>query len=42
MNPVLASVGAVVATSSGLHGKDVIIDEKILYTGSRGFGNNGT
>jgi len=30
----LRSLGAVVVTSSGLHGKDVIIDEKIVYTGS--------
>lgn len=30
----LRSLGAVVVSSSGLHGKDVIIDERIVYTGS--------
>jgi hypothetical protein len=30
----LRSLGAVVAPSSGLHGKDVIIDERIVYAGS--------
>jgi len=30
----LRSLGAVVVTASGMHGKDIIIDEKILYTGS--------
>ena len=30
----LRRCGAVVATASGLHGKDVIIDERIVYTGS--------
>jgi len=30
----LRQIGVVVVTSSGLHGKDVIIDEQILYTGS--------
>ena len=30
----LRSLGAVVVTASGIHGKDIIIDEKIVYTGS--------
>lgn len=30
----LRSLGAVVVSASGLHGKDIIIDEKIVYTGS--------
>ena len=30
----LRSLGAIVVSASGMHGKDVIIDEKILYTGS--------
>jgi hypothetical protein len=30
----LRSLGAVVVPSSGLHGKDVIIDERIVFTGS--------
>lgn len=30
----LRSLGAIVISASGIHGKDVIIDEKILYTGS--------
>ncbi|MFH1673367.1 MAG: AAA domain-containing protein [Pseudomonadota bacterium] len=30
----LRSLGAVVVSASGLHGKDVIIDERIVYTGS--------
>jgi KaiC/GvpD/RAD55 family RecA-like ATPase len=30
----LRSLGAIVATASGIHGKDIIIDEKIVYTGS--------
>jgi len=30
----LRALGAVVVTASGIHGKDVIIDETILYTGS--------
>lgn len=30
----LRCLGAVVVTSSGIHGKDIIIDEKIVYTGS--------
>jgi len=30
----LRDIGAVVIASSGLHGKDVVIDERILYTGS--------
>ena len=30
----LRELGAIVVQASGLHGKDVIIDEKILYTGS--------
>lgn len=30
----LRALGAVVVTASGIHGKDIIIDERILYTGS--------
>ena len=30
----LRSLGAIVMSASGLHGKDVIIDERIVYTGS--------
>lgn len=30
----LRSIGAVVVAASGVHGKDVIIDEQIVYTGS--------
>ena len=30
----LQSLGAIVVSASGLHGKDVIIDERIVYTGS--------
>jgi hypothetical protein len=30
----LRNLGAVVVSASGLHGKDVIIDERIVYTGS--------
>jgi len=30
----LRALGAVVVTASGIHGKDIIIDEKIVYTGS--------
>lgn len=30
----LRGLGAVVVTATGLHGKDVIIDERIVYTGS--------
>jgi len=30
----LRDLGAVVVSASGLHGKDVIIDERIIYTGS--------
>jgi hypothetical protein len=30
----LRSLGAIVATASGIHGKDIIIDEKVVYTGS--------
>jgi hypothetical protein len=30
----LRDLGAVVVPATGLHGKDIIIDEKILYTGS--------
>lgn len=30
----LRALGAIVVSSSGLHGKDVIIDEKVVYTGS--------
>jgi len=30
----LRSLGAVVVSASGLHGKDIIIDERIVYTGS--------
>jgi len=36
----LRSLGAVVAAASGLHGKDVIIDERILYTGSMNWSSN--
>jgi len=30
----LRAIGAVVVTASGIHGKDIVIDEKIVYTGS--------
>jgi len=30
----LRDLGAVVVSASGLHGKDIVIDERILYTGS--------
>jgi hypothetical protein len=30
----LRALGAIVVTASGIHGKDIIIDEKIVYTGS--------
>ena len=36
----LRNLGAVVVSSSGLHGKDVIIDEKIVYTGSMNWSSN--
>jgi uncharacterized small protein (DUF1192 family) len=32
--------GAVVVTASGVHGKDVIIDERIVYTGSMNWSSN--
>ena len=36
----LRFLGAVVIAASGIHGKDVIIDEKILYTGSMNWSSN--
>ncbi|MCL5278458.1 MAG: AAA domain-containing protein [Planctomycetes bacterium] len=36
----LRDLGAVVVSASGLHGKDVIIDEKIIYTGSMNWSSN--
>jgi len=36
----LREQGAVVITASGLHGKDVIIDERIIYTGSMNWSSN--
>ena len=36
----LRGIGAVVVTASGLHGKDVIIDEHIVYTGSMNWSSN--
>jgi hypothetical protein len=36
----LRSLGAVVVLTSGLHGKDVILDEKIVYTGSMNWSSN--
>ena len=36
----LRELGAVVIPASGLHGKDVIIDERILYTGSMNWSSN--
>ena len=36
----LRSLGAVVVTASGVHGKDVIIDERIVYTGSMNWSSN--
>lgn len=36
----LRDLGAVVISASGLHGKDVIIDERIVYTGSMNWSSN--
>lgn len=36
----LRRMGAVVVTASGIHGKDVIIDERIVYTGSMNWSSN--
>ena len=36
----LRSLGAIVVTASGVHGKDVIIDERIVYTGSMNWSSN--
>jgi superfamily I DNA and/or RNA helicase len=36
----LRALGAVVITASGLHGKDVIIDERIVYAGSMNWSSN--
>lgn len=36
----LRSLGAVVVLSSGIHGKDVVIDEQVLYTGSMNWSSN--
>lgn len=36
----LRDLGAVIVSSSGVHGKDVIIDEKLLYTGSMNWSSN--
>ncbi|MCX5827119.1 MAG: AAA domain-containing protein [Deltaproteobacteria bacterium] len=36
----LRSIGAVVIAASGVHGKDVIIDEQIVYTGSMNWSSN--
>lgn len=36
----LRNLGAVVVTASGVHGKDVIIDERIVYTGSMNWSSN--
>lgn len=36
----LRTMGAVVVEASGIHGKDVIIDEGILYTGSMNWSSN--
>lgn len=36
----LRDLGAVVVPASGVHGKDVIIDEQILYTGSMNWSSN--
>lgn len=36
----LREQGAVVIMASGLHGKDVIIDERIIYTGSMNWSSN--
>jgi len=36
----LRELGAVVVSASGLHGKDVIIDEKVVYTGSMNWSSN--
>lgn len=36
----LRQAGAVVITATGIHGKDAIVDEKILYTGSMNFASS--
>lgn len=36
----LRQLGAVVVLTSGLHGKDVIIDERLVYTGSMNWSSN--
>jgi hypothetical protein len=36
----LRQLGAVVVSASGVHGKDVIIDEKLIYTGSMNWSSN--
>jgi hypothetical protein len=36
----LRDLGAIVVSASGVHGKDVIIDEQILYTGSMNWSSN--
>jgi hypothetical protein len=36
----LRDLGAVVVSASGVHGKDVIIDEQIIYTGSMNWSSN--
>jgi hypothetical protein len=36
----LRELGAVVVSASGLHGKDVIIDEEVIYTGSMNWSSN--
>ena len=36
----LRRLGAIVVTAAGMHGKDVIIDERIIYTGSMNFASH--
>ncbi|MEI6633898.1 MAG: AAA domain-containing protein [Chlamydiota bacterium] len=36
----LRELGAVVVSASGVHGKDVIIDEQVIYTGSMNWSSN--
>jgi hypothetical protein len=36
----LRDLGAIVVSASGVHGKDVIIDEQIIYTGSMNWSSN--
>jgi hypothetical protein len=36
----LRDLGAVVVSASGVHGKDVIIDEQVIYTGSMNWSSN--